>query len=66
VDEFAESIANLLKAGWSDADIVRAIRLATFSEDELKDVVAETVGIFQRAERAAFNRVMKRRRASHA
>jgi hypothetical protein len=65
--ELRKGVAILLKAGWSTADIVRAIRLAELNDNEFEETVTETVSIFQRAERAAFNKVYKRRqRSAHA
>jgi hypothetical protein len=62
-DEFAEGVAILLRAGWSTAKIVRAIRLSKLSDAEVAEVTAETLRGYEHAERAAFNRVYRRRRA---
>jgi hypothetical protein len=65
-DKFASTVATLVRTGWSAGDIVRAIRLAELSENEIEEVVADTVRIFDRAQKAAINRViLKRRRSSH-
>jgi hypothetical protein len=62
---FADIIATLKKAGWTNADIRMAIRTAQLTEDEFNETVAETVrGAlrgFERASVAATNKILKRR-----
>jgi len=63
-DEFAEAVAALVRAGWSAADIVHAIRMTELDENEMQEVVSETVSIFQRAQTVANDRAIRRRRAA--
>jgi len=63
-DEFAEAVAALVRAGWSAADIVHAIRMTELDENEMQEVVSETVSIFQRAQTVAIDRAIRRRRAA--
>ncbi len=60
--EFTDAVAILLKAGWTIADINRAMSLSMLNDDEMAEVTALTLRGYERAQRAAFNKVYRRRR----
>ena len=47
----AESLAILLRAGLITADIVRAIHISKFNDDEMAEVMAETMRGYERVDK---------------
>jgi hypothetical protein len=62
--EFENAIAIVKKAGWSDADVVLAIRMTELDENEMRELTDETARGFERVQRAAFNKIRRRSRAA--
>jgi hypothetical protein len=61
---FANAAAFVRRANLSATNIAHDLRLAQLSDKEFDEVAAETLSIFERASRAAVNKIIRRRQRS--